>query len=236
MLTRTKRRVVEEEVTEIFRDDFDIQARINQIKREREERERMKYEQNRLNSFHIWWLRNYQLDVSVKQHLAKAGFYRSSWGRTACFSCGLSKDVTFWWEGHDPETVHHEESPDCRFITGQSENVPIYPQQQNNIKFISQPLLPSVTPTPQEHVTPIFKEHATPIPKEHITPTAAEHVTPIPDEHVTPIPEEHVTPIPEDQVTPGEDITPDEYITPKEHVTPTAEEHFTPTSEEFTYY
>ena len=180
--------------------------------------ESMKYEQNRLNSFTSLWLALYQFDVSVAQRLAKAGFYYWSLGNTQCFSCGLSKHQSFWQQ-HDPETVHREESPNCKFITGQSENVPIYPQQQNNIKFISQPLLPSVTPTPQEHATPIFEEHATAIPKEHITPTAAEHVTPIPDEHVTPIPEEHVTPIPEDQVTPGEDITPDEHITPKEHVT-----------------
>ena len=177
---------------------------------ERERRERMRYEQNRLDSFSPW-LNYYHLDVSVIQRLAKAGFYQFRIN-TQCFSCGLSKPVYFWYKVYDPETVHREESPDCKFITGQSDNLPIYPQQQNNINFISQPLLPSVTPTLQEHVTPI--------PKEHITPTASEHVTPIPDENVTPIPEEQVTPIPEDQVTPGEDITPDEYITPKEHVTP----------------
>ena len=308
MLTRTRRRVVEEEVTEVvsynkIREAVIKQQREKHEKRkreEREQRERMKSEWNRLDSFDPWWLGLCQLDVSVAQrlaragfyhwgggtecfscglcksssfwkeghdpetvhreespdcefitgqsdnvpietwmkyeqnrldsfpsvkssvvqHLAKAGFYYRYCGDTECFSCGLHRPSSFWWEGHDPETVHREESPNCKFITGQSENVQIYSQQQNNIKFISQPLLPSVTPTPQEHVTPIFEEHATPIPKEHITPTAAEHVTPIPDEHVTPIPEEHVTPIPENQVTPGEDITPDEYITPKDHVTP----------------
>ena len=213
MLTRTRRRVVEEEVTEVVNpNSFEAW-----MKQEREERERMKFERTRMESFPSWWLDIYHLDVSVVERLAEAGFYCTyPWnlGNTECFSCRLSKHWSFWREGHDPETVHREDSPDCKFITGQSNNVPIYPQQQNNIKFISQPLLPSVATTPQEHVTPIFEEHATPIPKEHIIPTAAEHVTPIPDEHVTPIPEEHVTPIPEDQVTPGEDMTPDEHITP----------------------
>ena len=84
----------------------------------------MKYEENRLDSFDSSWLVYYQLDVSVAERLAKAGFYKLSIN-TVCFSCGLCKRLSFWQEGHDPETVHREESPDCKFITGQSGNVPI---------------------------------------------------------------------------------------------------------------
>ena len=125
MWTRTRRRVVEEEVTEIVSDDFDIEAwREREERQRRKQRERMKYEHNRLHSFDSWWLHKYKLDVSDAQCLAKAGFY-SRFGDTECFSCGLSKHVTFWKEGPDPETVHRQESPDCEFITGQSDNVSI---------------------------------------------------------------------------------------------------------------
>ena len=85
----------------------------------------MKYEQNRLDSFTSQWFDDEQLFVSVRQRLAKAGFYYWGVGNTRCFSCGLYKPRTFWQEGHDPETVHHRESPNCEFITGQSDNVPI---------------------------------------------------------------------------------------------------------------
>ena len=122
MLRRTRRRrVVEEEVIEIVSDDS-IEVWIKQ--KERKERERMKYEWNRLDSFDSSWLDKYKLDVSVAQRLAKTGFYAWS-GNTKCFWCGLCKSSYFWEEGHDPETVHREESPDCKFITGQSDNVPI---------------------------------------------------------------------------------------------------------------
>ena len=119
MLTRTRRRRVVEEVTEVICIDTNFEAYFK-----RQERERMKYEQNRLDSFDSSWLVYYQLDVSIAQRLAKAGFYCWGVGNTECFSCGLCKDLSFWQQ-HDPETVHYEESPNCKFITGQSENVPI---------------------------------------------------------------------------------------------------------------
>ena len=103
----------------------------------------MKYEQNRRDSFNPDWLDFYQLDVSVAQRLAKAGFYRFSC-YTHCFWCGLYKHWTFWRNGNDPETVHREESPNCEFVTGQSGNVPIDVKQKNKIKFVSQSSLPSV--------------------------------------------------------------------------------------------
>ena len=131
MLTRTRRRVVEEEVTEVFSPTSAIEAwrklereeREKLEKQERERRERMNYEQNRLDSFPLSWLQFYQLDVSVARRLAKSGFYRR-FGSTKCFSCELSKYSSFWREGHDPETVHRRERPNCKFITGQSDNVP----------------------------------------------------------------------------------------------------------------
>ena len=92
----------------------------------------MRYEQYWLRSFPPWWLEDNQLDASDRQHLAKAGFYRTIGDDTKCFSCGLYKCVTFWLEGHDPETVHRELSPNCKFITGQSDNVPI-----NNSNFFT---------------------------------------------------------------------------------------------------
>ena len=67
-------------------------------------------------------------DVSLAQCLARAGFYRTHGDYTECFSCGLLKPSFFWWEGHDPETVHREESPNCLFVKGGSDNVPIDPQ------------------------------------------------------------------------------------------------------------
>ena len=130
-MLRTRRRVLEE-VTEVVSDDFHIEAWVKQ--QEREERERMRYEQNRLDSFELWWLDVYQLDVSVAQRLARAGFYYTFTVDTECFSCELSKDSSFWEEGHDPETVHREESPNCKFITGHSDNVPIDNELQENGK------------------------------------------------------------------------------------------------------
>ena len=124
MLRRTRRRVVEEEVTEVISPNRIVAFIEQRERREREEREQMKSELNRLNSFNSWWLDKYQVDVSVRQHLTKAGFYHLG-GTTRCFSCGLFKHATSLRRGYDPETVHHEESPNCKFITGQSDNVPI---------------------------------------------------------------------------------------------------------------
>ena len=146
MFIRRKKRVVEEEVTEIVTDgkSFEpfmkqLQEKQKQEKREereeiewpelqeklqRKRREWMKYEQNRRQSFEPGWLNRFQFDVGVAQQLAKAGFYCSR-GYTECFSCGLWKPSYFWREGIDPETVHREESPNCEFNTGQSDNVPI---------------------------------------------------------------------------------------------------------------
>ena len=107
------------------REERERREREDRQRREREEREWMKYEQNRLDSFPSWWLHRYKLDVSVAVRLAKAGFYRLWFGDTQCFSCGLRINLSFWQEGLDPETVHRVESPNCEFITGQSDNVPI---------------------------------------------------------------------------------------------------------------
>ena len=113
----TRRRVVEEEVTEVIDHTNDAQG--------------MKYEKNRLKSLSSWWLNYYQLDAGVAKRLAKAGFY-CTLGGTLCFSCGLSKSLSFWKQGYHPEMVHREERPDCEFLNGQSDNVPNKPQ--NNFK------------------------------------------------------------------------------------------------------
>ena len=104
----TRRRVVEEEVTEVINSN---------------DAKGMKYEKNRLKSLSSWWLNYYQLDAGVAKRLAKAGFY-CTLGGTLCFSCGLSKSLSFWKQGYHPEMVHREERPDCEFLNGQSDNVP----------------------------------------------------------------------------------------------------------------
>ena len=118
MLIRTRRRVVEEQVTEVVSHDS-FEARVKQRP------ERMNYEHNRLDSLEsLLFDDDYNFDISIKHRLAKAGFYESCCN-TVCFWCGLDKDWRFWLEDHDPETVHRKESPDCEFVTGQSDNVPI---------------------------------------------------------------------------------------------------------------
>ena len=132
MLTRTRRRVVEEEVTEVVSPNSFVAWK---KQHDRERRERMKFEENRLDSFGPLWLDKYHLDISDAHCLAKAGFYYDDdilGGDTKCFSCGLWKPSSFWLKQHDPETVHREESPNCEFITGQSDNVPI-----NNSNFFT---------------------------------------------------------------------------------------------------
>ena len=152
MLKRTRRLVVEEEVTEVFTPNS-LEA---WVKQHLEQRERMKSEQNRLDSFDSRRLLMFELDVSVRQRLAKAGFYCWS-GGIECFSCGLNKSVYFWQEGHDPETVHREERPNCKFITGQSDNVPIDVKQQNKIQSVNQPSLPSVSQPDKPQEEEIYK-------------------------------------------------------------------------------
>ena len=115
----TRRRVVEEEVTEIINSTNTNDA------------QGMKYEKNRLKSLSSWWLNYYQLDAGVAKRLAKAGFY-CTLGGTLCFSCGLSKSLSFWKQGYHPEMVHWEERPDCKFLNGQSNDVPN--KLQNNFK------------------------------------------------------------------------------------------------------
>ena len=88
------------------------------------EHEHMKFEQNRLDSFDSRWFDVYQ-EANVPGRLARAGFYRTHGDYTECFSCGLSKHLSFWWMAHDPEKIHREERPNCKFITGQSDNVPM---------------------------------------------------------------------------------------------------------------
>ena len=87
-------------------------------------REMMRFEKNRLDSFPSQWL-NHQLDVNVVKCLAKAGFYYKPIGGTQCFSCGWHKPVSFWQEEHDPEEVHSKRRPNCKFVQGQSQNVPL---------------------------------------------------------------------------------------------------------------
>ena len=111
MFVTTKRRVVEEEVTEF----------INVKEREKQMREKMKFLENRLHSFpRLSLLLEPNFD---KLRLAIAGFYNHDNLWTKCFSCGLWKTWSFWREGHDPETVHRTESPNCDFLKG--DNVPI---------------------------------------------------------------------------------------------------------------
>ena len=129
----TRRRVVEE-VTQVISDtNIDDDAGGEHKK---QLRQRMKYERERRRSFDLQsWLYPSRLDLTVAQLLAKNGFYNC--GKiefsfsTACFSCGLQRPAFFWQEGNDPERVHREESPDCLFINGQSDNVPIDPTEDD---------------------------------------------------------------------------------------------------------
>ena len=77
-------------MTEVVSNDNSLEALIERLEREQpEERERMKSEQNRLNSF-----TSRSFDVSVAQRLTKAGFYCCGFGFTQCFSCRLPKHPT----------------------------------------------------------------------------------------------------------------------------------------------
>ena len=128
MLMRTRRRRVVEEETAVVSLDISLCTLLKGI--EQQEREPMKYEQNRLDSFDLSWIDYHHFDVSVAQRLARAGFYRR-FDITECFSCRLLKPPDFWKEDHDPETVHGRERPNCEFITGQSDNVPIRNENGN---------------------------------------------------------------------------------------------------------
>ena len=146
---RRRRRVVEEEVTEVVGDNGSFEAMVQEIISlqgdldQEQESEQMKYEQNRRDSFSLWWLHCFELDDGVAQNLAEAGFYCNGFA-TKCFSCDLTEPPFIWQDGHDPETLHFEKSPDCLFVKGQSNNVPIDTKQHNNAEFISQISLPSV--------------------------------------------------------------------------------------------
>ena len=110
----TRRRVVEEEVTEVINSTNGADSR----------KEWMKFEKNRLDSFPLWSLNHHRLDVSDAERFIRAGFYCYAFG-TECFSCGLRKHRSFWLEGHDPETVHRAERPNCEFVKGAGDNVSI---------------------------------------------------------------------------------------------------------------
>ena len=133
----TRRRVVEE-VTQVI-SDTNIDDDAVSGEHEKQLRERMKYERERRRSFDLQscssWLYPSRLDVTVAQILAKNGFYncgKIAFGvSTACFCCGLRRSASFWQEGNFPEQVHREESPDCLFINGQSDNVPIDPTEDD---------------------------------------------------------------------------------------------------------
>ena len=203
------------------------------------EREQMKYEKNRLDSFPPGLFPH-----QLAQRLVKAGFYYSMYlCGTKCFSCGLWKHWSFWEEGHDPETVHREASPDCEFINGQSDNVPMHKsmfrkfldyanpknkksiqnaqdKQNNNNETKLQQTDKDTDAKQNKRVNEKWKPKKSQKPTspgEHITPKV--HVTP--EAHVTP--EEHVTSndhLDNEQVTPEADVTPKKQVTPKAHVTP----------------
>ena len=90
------------------------------VKQLRDLSEAMKYEQNRLDTFASWRLKDYQFDATLEQRLARAGFYYNGYG-TECFSCRMWKPLSVWQKGYDPMMVHRKHRPDCRFLTGQSE-------------------------------------------------------------------------------------------------------------------
>ena len=106
MFVTTKRRVVEEEVTEFI----DVKEREKQI------REKMRYERNRLNSFPVHWL----YWIGLRQRFAKAGFYYDSNDNIRCYSCGL---IEPWRGGHDLERIHRTKRPNCDFFKG--DNIPL---------------------------------------------------------------------------------------------------------------
>ena len=138
------RRRVEEVVTRVI---SDATLRKHEMLL-RERNEKMRYEKNRLDSFDSPWLK---LDLNVARHLAKAGFYLGGafTKHTVCFLCGLRKHLSFWQQGYDPQAVHRRERPDCKFIIGQSNNVPISAENRNNKKITNKSL-----PLPNESLDP----------------------------------------------------------------------------------
>ena len=117
LVTRRRVRVVEEEVTEVITNTNNTDTR----------RELKRYEKNRLETFPSWLCDSYKVNP---QHLARAGFYCTESGGTECFSCGMWKYSSYWQEGHDPDAVHHKERPNCLFVNGLSDNVPISNEEQ----------------------------------------------------------------------------------------------------------
>ena len=107
----------EKKVTEVITDSNNNGTR----------REQMRYEKNRLETFPSWLCDCYQVNT---QHLAKAGLYHTVSGGTECFSCGMWKYSSYWQEGHDPDAVHCKERPNCLFVKGLSDNVPISNEEQ----------------------------------------------------------------------------------------------------------
>ena len=106
MLVTRRRRIVEEEVTQV----------ITNTNSDDNWKKWMEYEENRLDSFKLWHTTQPHLDVNLVQRLARAGFYRSHGLYTECFSCGLRKDVAFWLGDKDLEKVHSELRPNCDFV------------------------------------------------------------------------------------------------------------------------
>ena len=147
------RRRVEEEVTRVISDE--TLRKHEKLLRERNER--MRYEKNRLDSFDSPW---FKLDLSIAQHLAKAGFYLGGafTKHTVCFLCGLRKHLSFWQQGHDPVTVHRRERPDCQFINGRSNKVPISAENRDNKKITSKSLsLPNKSQDPTAGLGSVIK-------------------------------------------------------------------------------
>ena len=106
MLVTGRRRIVEEEVTQV----------ITNTNSDDNWKTLMKYEENRLDSFKLLHTNQPHLDMNLVQRLARAGFYRPHGLYTECFSCGLREDVAFTLGGKDPEKVHNELRPNCGFV------------------------------------------------------------------------------------------------------------------------
>lgn len=92
------------------------------------EKEEMKYEWLRLQSFQDWpaWA------IPFPSVLAKAGFsYSKTADKVVCFSCeGV---VEGWRQDMTPIDVHREKFPHCKFIAGREENFPILPMESSEV-------------------------------------------------------------------------------------------------------
>ncbi|XP_064615418.1 E3 ubiquitin-protein ligase XIAP-like isoform X2 [Liolophura sinensis] len=92
------------------------------------EKEEMKYEWLRLQSFQNWPTRA----IPFPSVLAKAGFlYSKTADKVVCFSCGGV--VEGWQRDMTPMDVHREKFPHCKFVAGREENYPILPMESSEV-------------------------------------------------------------------------------------------------------